>query len=589
MDPVGEIVWVSGPVVRATLTGSPHMMEEVLVGAEHLVGEVISIRQGVATVQVYEDTTGITPGDAIYGSGAPLSVELGPGLVGSIYDGIQRPLVRLAELSGNLIGRGASAPALDRSARWEFRPAVEAGQDVTSGQVLGTVPETALVEHRVMVPPDSYGRLTWVASAGSYTVEEPIARLAGPDGERTLTMMHRWAVRTRRPVRERLVPAEPLITGQRVIDTLFPLAKGGTATVPGGFGAGKTVLQHALAKFSDADLVVYIGCGERGNEITDVLTQFPRLTDPRSGRSLMERTLLIANTSNMPVAAREASIYTGITLAEYYRDMGYHVALMADSTSRWAEALREVSGRLEEMPAEEGFPAYLPSRLASFYERAGLVTTLGGSRGSVSVVGAVSPPGGDFSEPVTQHTRRFIRTFWALDKSLAAARHFPAVNWLESYSGYTDSVRPWWTEQVSPDWDECRRQVMAILQQESSLQEIVRLVGPDTLPDSQRFLLYVARIIREAFLQQNALEPVDSYTTPQKQMAILKTILHGYERGNQIVALGAPSYRLQDEVAAWPDLVRSKASVPNDQLAQYDALTSRMDEQMDKIAKDYTA
>ena len=585
---VGAVVWVSGPVVRAALTGVPRMMEQVQVGTDRLVGEVIAIRQGIATIQVYEDTTGIMPGDAIYGSGAPLSVELGPGLVGRIYDGIQRPLVSLAEQSGNFIGRGVTAPPLDRTARWEFQPTVSVGDEVQPGQVLGTAPETPLVEHRVMVPPDASGTLTWMAAPGAYTVEEPIARLDGPDGERTLTMMHRWAVRTRRPVRERLMPTEPLVTGQRVIDALFPLAKGGTATIPGGFGAGKTVMQHALAKFSDADLIVYIGCGERGNEVTDVLTQFPRLTDPRSGRPLMERTLLIANTSNMPVAAREASIYTGITLAEYYRDMGYHVALMADSTSRWAEALREVSGRLEEMPAEEGFPAYLPSRLASFYERAGLVISLGGSQGSVSIVGAVSPPGGDFSEPVTQHTRRFIRTFWALDKSLAAARHFPAIHWLESYSGYIDSVRPWWTEHVSADWEDFRQQVMAILQQESQLQEIVRLVGPDTLPDSQRFLLYVARIIREAFLQQNALDPIDSYTTPQKQVAILRTILHGYERGNRIIGMGAPSWRLQDEVAAWPALVRAKASVTNDQVDQYEALGDQMDEQMDKITKDYT-
>jgi len=588
-DPVGEIVWVSGPVVRASVAGVPRMMEQVDVGRDRLVGEVISISEGVATIQVYEDTSGVVPGEPVYGSGHPLSVELGPGLVGGIYDGIQRPLVRLAEQAGDLIRRGASAPALDRAARWEWRPTAVADQDVTPGQVLGTVPETALVEHRVLVPPDVAGRLTWIAPAGSYTVEDPVARVALPGGERTLTMLQHWAVRTRRPVRERLVPSDPLVTGQRVIDTLFPLAKGGAAAVPGGFGAGKTVLQHALAKYSDADLVVYIGCGERGNEMTEVLTEFPRLTDPRTGRSLMERTLLIANTSNMPVAAREASIYTGITLAEYYRDMGYHVALMADSTSRWAEALREVSGRLEEMPAEEGFPAYLPSRLASFYERAGLVTTLSGERGSVTIVGAVSPPGGDFSEPVTQHTRRFIRTFWALDKALAAARHFPSVNWLESYSGYVGTVRSWWRTNVTAEWDDYRQRVMAILQEESSLQEIVRLVGPDTLPDAQRYLLFVARIIREAFLQQNALEPVDAYTTPQKQVALLKVILHGYDRGLEVIARGAPAYRLQDEVSVWPEVVRSKAGVPNDRLDQYDVLVRQMDEQLDRIAKDYAA
>ena len=584
---VGEITWVSGPVVRATLTGAPQMMEQVEVGGDRLVGEVIGIRQGVATLQVYEDTTGLRPGDAVYGTGAPLSVELGPGLVGSIYDGIQRPLVALAGRSGDFIRRGTTAAPLDRDAAWEFRPVVQVGAAVGPGAALGVVPETPLVEHRLMVPPDAAGEVTWLAAPGAHRVDEPIARLATPRGERTLTMIQRWAVRTRRPVGERLQPAEPLVTGQRVIDTLFPLAKGGTAALPGGFGAGKTVLQHALAKFSDADLIVYVGCGERGNEITDVLTQFPRLTDPRTGHSLMERTLLIANTSNMPVAAREASIYTGITLAEYYRDMGYHVALMADSTSRWAEALREVSGRLEEMPAEEGFPAYLPSRLASFYERAGLVTALGGGQGSISIVGAVSPPGGDFSEPVTQHTRRFIRTFWALDKSLAAARHFPAINWLDSYSGYVDSVTPWWSGRVTEEWTTLRQRVMAILQQESSLQEIVRLVGPDTLPDDQRFLLYVARIIHEAFLQQNALDPIDAYSTPEKQVATLRVILHGFDRGNEIIRLGAPSYRLQEEVAMWPDLVRAKAGVPNEDLERFDDLRRQMDEQMDAIRKDY--
>ncbi|NLD74036.1 MAG: V-type ATP synthase subunit A, partial [Chloroflexi bacterium] len=548
---------------------------------------VIGIRQGVATVQVYEDTTGIRPGDAVYGTGAPLSVELGPGLVGRIYDGIQRPLVSLADRSGDFIQRGVSAPPLDREVTWEWQPVARTGATVQPGDVLGVLPETPLVEHRVMAPPDVTGEVTWLAPAGQYTVDEPVARVSTRRGERTLTMMRRWAVRTRRPVRERLQPSEPLVTGQRVIDTLFPLAKGGTAALPGGFGAGKTVLQHALAKFSDADLIVYVGCGERGNEITDVLTQFPRLIDPRTGHSLMERTLLIANTSNMPVAAREASIYTGITLAEYYRDMGYHVALMADSTSRWAEALREVSGRLEEMPAEEGFPAYLPSRLASFYERAGLVTTLGGQQGSVSIVGAVSPPGGDFSEPVTQHTRRFIRTFWALDKSLAAARHFPAINWLESYSGYVESVTPWWSEHVTEEWPELRQRVMGILQQESQLQEIVRLVGPDTLPDDQRFLLFVARMIHEAFLQQNALDPIDASTSPGKQVAILRVILHGFERGNEIIGLGAPSYRLQDEVAIWPSIVRAKASVPNDDLAAFERLRQEMDAQMDAVRKDY--
>ena len=400
-------------------------------------------------------------------------------------------------------------------------------------------------------------------------------------------MLRRWPVRVQRPIAERLVPTTPLRTGQRVIDTFFPIAKGGTAAVPGGFGAGKTVLQQALAKWSDADIVVYIGCGERGNEMTDVLTDFPKLVDPKTGRPLMERTILIANTSNMPVAAREASIYTGITLAEYYRDMGYDVALLADSTSRWAEALREISGRLEEMPAEEGFPAYLASRLASFYERAGRVKTLGGAEGSVTVVGAVSPPSGDFSEPVTQHTRRYVRTFWALDKTLAAARHFPAVNWLDSYSGYLADVQDWWRKNVSEDWESLRRQSMELLQEESKLAEIVKLVGADTLPDQQRFILFVARLIKESFLQQNALNPIDAYSTPEKQVALLRILVHLYERGTEILRLGVPVGRIQREVDVWPQLVRAKATVPNDCLDALLSLRRQMDEQLDAIESEY--
>jgi V/A-type H+/Na+-transporting ATPase subunit A len=400
-------------------------------------------------------------------------------------------------------------------------------------------------------------------------------------------MVQRWPVRRARPIRERLAPTAPLITGQRVIDMLFPIAKGGTAVVPGGFGAGKTVLQHALAKWSDAEVIVYIGCGERGNEMTDVLIQFPKLKDPKTGRSLMERTILVANTSNMPVAAREASIYTGVTLAEYYRDMGYSVALMADSTSRWAEALREVSGRLEEMPAEEGFPAYLPSRLASFYERAGRVTTLGGNEGSVTIVGAVSPPSGDFSEPVTQHTRRFVRVFWALDKSLAAARHFPAINWLDSYSGYNDEVKDWWQTNITEDWVDLGRRVLTIMQEEAHLQEIAKLVGQDTLPDSERFTLIVARTIKEAFLQQNAMDPVDAYTTPAKQVALLRLLLHLYEHGKQIIALGCPVGRLQTDVNVWPELVRVRTTVPNNDLTQLQVLQERMDTQLEQLGKEY--
>jgi V/A-type H+/Na+-transporting ATPase subunit A len=584
---VGKVTWISGPVVRVQVTGSVQMMEQVQVSDYRLVGEVIGLHADRAVVQVYEETAGVRPGDTVYGTGMPLSVELGPGLIGDIFDGIQRPLEMLAAQSGDYIQRGVTVSSLNRERRWAFTPALAAGAAVHGGDILGTVPETALVEHRVMVPPDVTGTLAWVAPAGDYTVTAPIARVTTRTGERELAMMQRWAVRTQRPTIRRATPDVPLITGQRVVDTLFPIAKGGTAAVPGGFGAGKTVLQHALAKWSDADIVLFIGCGERGNEMTDVLVEFPKLLDPKTGRSLMERTILIANTSNMPVAAREASIYTGITLAEYYRDMGYHVALMADSTSRWAEALREVSGRLEEMPAEEGFPAYLPSRLASFYERAGLVTTLNGRQGSVTVVGAVSPPSGDFSEPVTQHTQRFIRVFWALDKALASARHFPSVNWLDSYSGYDSDVTPWWTQNVSAEWSTLRHAVMEVLQQESELQEVVKLVGPDTLHDSQRFVLLVARMVKEAFLQQNAMDPVDAYSPPAKQVAMLKLLIHLFERGNAVIKMGAPVGRIQNEVDVWPQLVRAKANVPNDDLAAFEHIQAQLDEQLDRIAKDY--
>jgi V/A-type H+/Na+-transporting ATPase subunit A len=584
---VGYVTWVSGPVVRARITGAVQMMEQVEISEYHLVGEVIGLQTDIATVQVYEETAGVKPGDALYGMGMPLSVELGPGIMGRIFDGIQRPLEILAERSGDFIERGVTAPSLDRERLWAFVPSLQAGVQVRGGEIVGTIQETALVEHRIMIPPQVRGTLNWVAPAGDYAIAQVLARVGTGMTEHKVTMMQRWAVRRQRPINARLAPTVPLVTGQRVVDTLFPIAKGGTAALPGGFGAGKTVLQHALAKWSDADIVIFIGCGERGNEMTDVLTEFPKLLDPKTGRSLMERTVLIANTSNMPVAAREASIYTGITIAEYYRDMGYHVALMADSTSRWAEALREVSGRLEEMPAEEGFPAYLPSRLASFYERAGLVTTLNGLEGSVTVVGAVSPPSGDFSEPVTQHTQRFTRVFWALDKSLAAARHFPSINWLDSYSGYIGDVSPWWRENTAKDWSDLRRQVMEILQQEAELQEIVKLVGADTLPDAQRFILFVARMIKEAFLQQNAMDAVDAYTTPEKQTALLRLLMYLNRRGHDIISLGAPVGRIQSEINLWPRLVRAKATVPNSDLAALEQLRQEMDEQLERIQKDY--
>jgi len=584
---IGQVVWVNGPVVRAR--GSQHvgMLEVVEVGDEHLVGEVIGLERDVITIQVYEETSGLRPGAPVYGTGMPLSVELGPGLLQSIFDGIQRPLPVLELRSGAFIGRGIKTTPLYRKQKWAFTPRIEAGSPVQGGTLLGAVPETPPIEHHIMVPPEMSGTLTWVAPPGEYTIEEPIARLETERGEQVLTMLQRWPVRRPRPYRRRLPPTELLVTGQRVLDTFFPLVKGGAAAIPGGFGAGKTVAQHQIAKWSDADVIIYVGCGERGNEMTEVLQEFPHLTDPRSGHPLMERTVLIANTSNMPVAAREASIYTGTTLAEYYRDMGYHVALMADSTSRWAEALREISGRLEEMPAEEGYPAYLAARLAEFYERAGRVTTLNDSCGSVSIIGAVSPPGGDFSEPVTQHTSRFIRCFWALDKALASARHFPAINWLESYSEYVDEVADWWREQGHEGWHALREQTLGILQRENRLQQVVKLVGPDALPDDQRLILETARLLREGFLQQNALDEVDSYSTIDKQMRLLEIMLHFHNRAARVIAKGCPIFVIHG-LPVVNTLVRAKTSVPNEQVERIDDIWRALDEQMGQVEKDYS-
>ncbi|HUV88288.1 MAG TPA: V-type ATP synthase subunit A [Anaerolineae bacterium] len=592
---IGQVIWVNGPVVRARGSQQVGMLEVVEVGDEHLVGEVIGLERDVITIQVYEETSGLRPGAPVYGTGVPLSVELGPGLLQSIFDGIQRPLPVLELRSGTYIGRGIKVTPLYRKQKWAFTPRAEPGGLVQGGSVLGSVPETPLIEHRVMVPPDVSGRLIWVAPPGEYTIEEPIARLVpldreqgGEEGtEQPLTMLQRWPVRRPRPYQSRLSPTELLVTGQRVLDTLFPLAKGGAAAIPGGFGAGKTLAQQQIAKWSNADVVVYVGCGERGNEMTDVLQEFPHLTDPHSSRPLMERTILIANTSNMPVAAREASIYTGITLAEYYRDMGYDVALMADSTSRWAEALREISGRLEEMPAEAGYPAYLAARLAEFYERAGRVTTLNGTRGSVSVIGAVSPPGGDFSEPVTQHTSRFIRCFWALDKALASARHFPAINWLESYSEYADELADWWGEQGHKDWHALRDQTLGILQRESHLQQIVKLVGPDALPDDQRLTLETARLLREGFLQQNALDEVDAYAAIGKQIRMLQIILHFHSRAARVIAKGCPIVVIHN-LPIVNTLIRMKTTVPNEQVARMDEIVETLDRQMDELDRTYS-
>lgn len=584
---IGEVTWISGPVIRARGSRHVSMLELVEVGEEHLVGEVIGLDGNNITIQVYEETSGMRPGAPVFGTGLPLSVELGPGLLHSIFDGIQRPLPVIEMRTGSFISRGVHLTPLYRKAHWSFTPVCKVGDVVSGGTILGTVPENEAMEHRVMVPPEISGTLTWIAPAMKYTIEETIARVQTEQGEKELSMLQRWPVRRARPYRSRKGQSGgPLITGQRVLDTFFPLAKGGAAAIPGGFGAGKTVTQQSIAKWSDAQVVVYIGCGERGNEMTEVLQEFPQLVDPRSGRPLMERTVLIANTSNMPVAAREASIYTGITIAEYYRDMGYHVALMADSTSRWAEALREVSGRLEEMPAEEGYPAYLANRLAEFYERAGYIETLNGRIGSVSIIGAVSPPGGDFSEPVTQHTKRFIRCFWALDKSLASARHFPSINWLDSYSEYLEDVAGWWKEQVGMDWYSMRNEAMGILSEESRLGQIVKLVGPDALPDEQRLILETARLLREGFLQQNALDDVDAYSTIQKQIRMLDLILHFHHRALLIIKRGA-TIAVIHKLPVVDTLIRMKGEVKNDELDKLTGITKEIDEQMDQLETEY--
>ena len=549
---VGKVYRVSGPVVTAEgLKAS--MYDVVRVGEEGLMGEVIGIRGDKTIIQVYEDTSGIKPGEKVENTGMPLSVELGPGLISSIYDGVQRPLPAIKDVAGDFISRGIYVPGLDRDKKWEFKPIVSKGDRVNGGDIIGTVQESEIVEHRILVPPNVNGVVSEIYE-GSFTVEDTICVL---DDGTELKLYHRWPVREPRPIKEKLPPNVPLVTGQRILDTLFPVAKGGTAAIPGPFGSGKTVTQHQLAKWSDTDIVVYIGCGERGNEMTEVLEEFPELEDPRTGKPLMERTVLIANTSNMPVAAREASVYTGITIAEYFRDMGYDVGLMADSTSRWAEAMREISSRLEEMPGEEGYPAYLASRLAEFYERAGRVITLNGRTGSVTVVGAVSPPGGDFSEPVTQNTLRIVKVFWALDAKLAARRHFPAINWLQSYSLYVDSLSEWYAKEVAKDWAELREWAMSVLQEEADLQEIVQLVGSDALPENQRLTLEVARLIREMFLQQYAYHEVDTYCDVKKQYSMLQAIKTFSDYAFQALESG----KLVDEIISVKgieDLIRVK-------------------------------
>lgn len=575
---VGVVGRVNGPVIEARGITDAMMLELVHVGEERLVGEIIKLEGSQAVIQVYEDTTGIAPGNPIYGSGMPLSLELGPGLIGTIYDGIQRPLERLREASGTFIEKGITRPALDREKKWSFEPAaIEAGALLKPGVCLGSVAESSRIVHRILLSPMNEGTLVSLAEAGEYTVDEPIAVIRDEQGETSeITMVQQWPIRNPRPVANRLPLDIPLITGQRVIDTLFSLAKGGTVAIPGGFGTGKTMTQHAVAKWCDADIIVYIGCGERGNEMTDVLTEFPELVDPRTGTSLMERTILIANTSNMPVSAREASVYTGVTLAEYYRDQGYHVAVMADSTSRWAEAMRELSGRMEEMPAEEGFPAYLPTRIAEFYERAGYMETLTGSEGSVSIIGAVSPPGGDFSEPVTQHTKRFVRCFWGLDRHLANARHYPAISWLDSYSEYQEDIKDWWEERAGSDWSDDRREILDLLQREVRLQQVVKLVGPDALPDGQRFIIEVCTLFKNAFLQQNAFDEVDRFSPVEKQARMLHLIVEYWRRGREMIKRGSSLHKMK-QLKVVQDLTKMKFNIPNDQLERFDRLEAKLE------------
>jgi V/A-type H+-transporting ATPase subunit A len=582
----GMISRVSGPIVEATGMAGSRMYEVVHVGPPGLVGEVIKVTGETATIQVYEHTGGLQPGTEVKRLGRQLSLNLGPGLLGGIFDGIQHPLEVFKEEVGAFIQRGAKAPPLDQDKPWKFEPLVEEGEELSAGERYGKVSETSFIDHFLMLPPDVSGTVTHIGEAGEHTVSETMCVVEDEDGEeRELDMVQVWPVRQPRPFGKRGRPEQPLITGQRVLDTLFPVARGGTAAVPGDFGTGKTVVQQQLAKWSDADVVIYVGCGERGNEMTDILRQFPDLEDPRTGLSLMDRTVLVANTSNMPVAAREISIYTGITVAEYYRDMGYDVALMADSTSRWAEALREVSSRLEEMPAEEGFPAYLSSRLAQFYERAGAVKTLGGQDGSVTVVGAVSPPGGDFSEPVTQHTTRFTRCFWVLDRELAYARHFPAVSWDQSYTEYTDEIADWW-EDLEPDWADLRREAMEVMQEYDRLQEIVQLVGPDVLPDAQRLILLTSEILRQGFLQQNAFHDVDSFCDPNKQAALLRAIVTFHRRASAIIDRGAPVMRIR-ELDIVQRLKRARFNVPNEDEEALEDLMQDLNKQLQDLEGSY--
>ena len=583
MSKTGIIYGINGPVVYLKGDSGFQMSEMVYVGEQKLVGEVIALKKGTTTVQVFEETTGLKPGAEVTSADGPISVTLGPGILNNIFDGIQRPLSEIARQSGKYISRGVNVPSLDTERLWDVKLTVSEGQQVSGGTVIAETQETHSIVHKSMVPPELKGTVRHVVPDGKYTILDPIVTLELPDGsEKTLTLCQKWPIRVPRPTLHRSPASVPLITGQRILDTMFPIAKGGTAAVPGGFGTGKTMTQHQIAKWSDADIIIYIGCGERGNEMTQVLEEFGELKDPRTGNLLMDRTALIANTSNMPVAAREASIYTGLTLAEYYRDMGYDVAIMADSTSRWAEALRELSGRLEEMPAEEGFPAYLASRLSAFYERAGMMQNLNGSEGSVSIIGAVSPQGGDFSEPVTQNTKRFVRCFWGLDKSLAYARHFPAIHWLTSYSEYLTDLAPWYTEHVNKNFIDLRNQIMALLNQESSLMEIVKLIGSDVLPDDQKLVLEIARVIRLGFLQQNAFHPDDTCVPMEKQYKMMETILYLYRKCRALILMGMPMSVLKED-NIFERVIAIKYDVPNDKPELFDTYIQAIDTFYDKV------
>lgn len=579
----GKVTRISGPIVYASGLDGCGLYDVVSVGNAQLIGEIIRLEAGSATIQIYEDDTGMAIGEPVVCLERPLSLRLGPGLVGTIYDGIQRPLETMYKEGGAFLLPGQRAEPLDVQKKWSFVPTLSADAAIAPGTVLGTVQETSSILHKIMVPPHIQGRsLKFLKGEGEYTIDDVIARTNL--GEE-ICLAHYWPVRQARPFLRKMEVSEPLFTGQRVIDVFFPLAKGGTAAIPGGFGTGKTMTQHAVAKWCDADLIVYVGCGERGNEMTDVLREFPSLIDPRTGRSLMERTILIANTSNMPVAAREVSLYSGITLAEYYRDMGMTVAIMADSTSRWAEALRELSGRMEEMPAEEGFPAYLPTRLAEFYERAGCIKTLSGADGSISIIGAVSPPGGDFSEPVTQHTKRFIRCFWALDKDLAYARHYPAVSWLNSYSEYDVNVRAWW-DAFDERWSIIRNDAMNLLKREQRLEQIVKLIGPDAVPDAERLVLIVSEMIRNGFLQQSAFDAIDVYSVAGKQVAILNLMMMFYHRALDLMKKGAPLSKIL-HLPVREDIIRIKTTVPNDRLDMIQEIESKMQAQFGSLEQQF--